>query len=76
MNDRSIHQQLVNALAIVSWVLAYLLTGRLVWHWISPENFGTVLAFVVTWIILGYLAQTALFLTVTLIARAIGPQTK
>jgi len=76
MNNRHTHHYLLNALAIVSWMLAYLLSGRLVWHWISPESFIAVLIFVVLWIILGYIAQIALFLIVTLIARALGSEAR
>jgi hypothetical protein len=71
MNNKRNHSSYIHAMAIASWVLAYLLTGRLVWHWISPESIGAIIVFVPIWLVLGYIAQTALFLTVTLAAKAI-----
>ena len=69
MNKNHTHDQLLSALAIASWLLAYLLTGRLVWHCISPESFGAVLAYITAWLVLGYVLQTVLFLSIALIAR-------
>ena len=71
MNKERKHDQFLSALAIASWLLAYLLTGRLVWHWISPESFGAVLAYITAWLVLGYVVQTVMFLSITLIARRI-----
>ncbi|RLD21237.1 MAG: hypothetical protein DRI69_04625 [Bacteroidetes bacterium] len=76
MNNKRTHDQLLSALAIASWLLAYLLTGRLAWHWISPESFGAVVAYITAWLILGYVVQTVLFLSVSLIARGLGSSTK
>jgi hypothetical protein len=76
MNKNRNNNQLLSALAIASWLLAYLLTGRLAWHWISPESFGAVIAYITAWLVLGYVVQTFLFLSVTIIARGISPKNK
>jgi len=76
MNKKRTQDEVLSALAITSWLLAYLLTGRLVWQWISPENFGAVLAYITAWLVLGYVVQTFLFLSVTIIARGISPKNK
>jgi len=76
MNKERKHDQFLSALAIASWLLAYLLTGRLVWHWISPDSFGAVLAYITAWLVLGYVVQTVMFLSITLIARGISAKVK
>lgn len=58
----------LNALAITSWALAYILAGRITWNLLSPDQFGEFVLFVAGWILSGYTLQTVLFISITVIA--------
>ena len=68
MNNTNRYGTLLNIMALVSWVLAYLLAGRSAWYIILPDSLLGMIVFIPVWITIGFLAQRLLFLVVTFLA--------